>query len=761
MFTFQTIKGCKIPNSKPYLKPLFYAHSNGEDVQSWQLLFDHLAGTARIAEAFGASNGLSDLAYCAGLFHDLGKYSDAFQQKLRGHGSFVDHSTAGAQEIVQAFVTHAQPVLGKLLAYTIAGHHSGLPDFGSILDVETESTLCGRLKRKVEPYEHYKNEFQNLNLTAASFPLLKPSTPSGGFTLAFMVRMLYSMLVDADFIETETYMTGGKSRGIFPSILELRKVFNKYLEANSFPSTPVNQLRSEIFQNSIEAAKLPRGLFSMTVPTGGGKTLSSMGFALQHAALNNLKRIIYVIPYTSIIEQNAAVFKNIFSKAFVLEYHSNFDWEDSGKPEAGENADFSVMEKQRLASENWDIPIIVTTNVQFFESLFASRSSRNRKVHNIGNSVIIFDEAQMLPQGFLKPCVLAIAELVLNYGSSAVLCTATQPELQRFFPSKLPVVEIMKDPSSLYDEFKRVTIHDLGRISDEELISSISRYDQALCVVNTRKHARHLFDGLAQEGRYHLSTLMYANHRKEVIQQVRDALSENRTCRLISTQLIEAGVDIDFPVGFRALAGLDSIIQTGGRVNRNRRFQESDLFVFEPVTESIKKLPLHIAQAGDVTRQILRDWKDKDPISLAAIRDYYLRLYNLQAENTAFDINEIIACFEKPGLTEPAFDFRKASEAFKLICDDTVGIIIPLEEEMKHLLFELRSAVFPLDILRKIQPYTVNVYRHELEKLIDNSMVEVIDKIYFVLKDPDKNYDAEIGLLIPAEEISEDTRIKM
>lgn len=685
----------------------------------------------------------------AGLFHDLGKFSSAFQKRIRGNGPITDHATAGAQEIMHLMQQANQSLIGTLLAYCIAGHHTGLPDYGSAIDLPSDPTLRGRLKRAVEPYEAYLAEIATTTLPNAELPKLRQTTRSGGFSVSFLVRMLYSMLVDADFIETETFIAGKKPRGGNPEVLALEQSLSDFFQNQSFEPSPVNLLRADILKACQERAVEPQGVFCLTVPTGGGKTLSSLSFALSHALKHNLERVIYVIPYTTIIEQNASVFKQIFGDDLVLEHHSNFDWEAFRQQNSAEDADSSVSEKLKLATENWDIPIIVTTNVQFFESLFASRSSRCRKNHNIANSVIVFDEAQMIPREFLKPCMLSIAELVLNYRCSAVLCTATQPELHRFFPETLPVVEITRDPIQLYEAFKRINLHDLGALTDEDLVAKLAEHDQVLCIVNTRKHAGKLHKLMPAFGRYHLSTLMYPQHRKRVIQSIRDALKLGLPCRVISTQLIEAGVDLDFPVGYRALAGLDSIIQAGGRVNRNRKRADADLYIFEPITDSIKKLPGYIAQTGDVTRQILRRWAGRDPICVEAIQEYYQILYGLQDEKHAFDTHDILSCFEKPGTRDAAFDFRTAAERFSLIGSDTVSIIIPFEDEIKRLVVSLRKSALPVNLLRKLQVYSVNVYKNEFDLLCKSGKVEVINDLYPVLLDPLDNYSEEIGLIIP------------
>lgn len=730
-------------------KSIYYAHSKGENPEEWEQLKDHLIKTAKIAAILGNPLGIEHLAYLVGLLHDLGKYSETFQKKLRGASVKTEHALAGAKELLKRLRHTRFEIMSIMAAFCITGHHTGLPDFGTAVDLQFESTLQARLKREPDSYEAFQKEIDLGNLTELTVPYLKSTTEKGGFTLSFLTRMLYSVLVDADFLATEIFYKEEEKRGSFPEMESIQKRFNDSMRANTFSPSPINNLRREILKACENRSQDSQGLFSLTVPTGGGKTLSSMRFALNHAKKHGLKRIIYVIPYTSIIEQNAQVFREALGDDIILEHHSNFDWENFSKSEnKAEDADDEIVAKLALASENWDIPIIVTTNVQFFESLFAYRSSRSRKVHNMANSVIIFDEAQMIPQNLLKACLLSISELVLNYKSTAVLCTATQPEFQRFLPEGLTITEIMPNPTDLYNAFKRVSIVNLGEVSDETLAENLNAHHQALCIVNTRKHAQKLYKMLSDEGKFHLSTLMCPVHRNEVINEIKGRLKNGLPCRVISTQLIEAGVDLDFPVGYRALAGLDSIIQAGGRVNRNRMNPEAKLFVFEPITDAIQKTPSFIQQAGDVTKQILRRWEGKDPIALDAIKDYYNTLYGIQTDH-AFDSAEVLDCFEKPNMRTLNFDFRTAAEKFKIINTDTIGIIVPRDEIAINLVERLKFVQNIGSTMRKLQRYTVNIYPNEFLNLREAGQILMIKERIPVLLVTEDSYCKQLGLNIP------------
>ncbi|UKL14248.1 CRISPR-associated helicase Cas3' [Dissulfurimicrobium hydrothermale] len=735
-------------------KKAFAHRREDEDREEWQPLIEHLQNTAKLACKFGADANVAELAYIAGLIHDLGKYSAEFQKRLEG-GPRVNHSTAGAKELRALLTGKPQEIFAQLLAYPIMGHHAGLPDYGSETDLEGR-TLCGRLKNNIPNYSEYKSE---LDLSKLSFPLRLPIRPLRlpilpekppkdylGFSLSFLTRMIYSALVDADFQETETYMKGAKPRGGYDDILTLHDKLDAHLKQFENPTSDINRKRNEILHACIEKGKSEKpGFFSLTVPTGGGKTLASMAFALHHAAEHGLKRVIYVIPFTTIIEQNASVFKGFLGEENVLEHHSNFDWEGKQGADA-DNRTNSVYAKLKLAAENWDIPIVVTTNVQFFELLFANRSSRCRKLHNLAKSVIIFDEAQMLPREYMRPAMAAVWELVVNYGASTVFCTATQPGLERFLPEKTEVKELAPNPQELFDFYKRVEVKHLGTLTDEDLLARLNAHEQALCIVNTRRHASGLFGGLQGEGNFHLSTLMCPAHRRAKLAEIKERLLREQPCRVVSTTVMEAGIDLDFPVGYRALSGLDSINQAAGRVNREMKRGVSEMFVFEPRSEYIKRTSSFLKQTAEVARMVLRDHAEA-PISIPAIQAFFGQLYNLQ-DPQAFDVKRIMDCFDD---AEGRFKFETAARAFQIIEDPTVTVIIPYNEEAERLIEELKYTEYPFSTLRKLQPYTVSIYEGEFDKLSSKGVILTIDDTYHVLN-PDcmkAYYDLDRGLLVP------------
>lgn len=717
---------------------MFIAHKTETAEQP---LLSHLEGTAKLAKQFASAFGSEEYAYRAGLLHDLGKYSEAFQQRIRG-GPKCDHSTAGAREADKL------GVCGRLLAYCIAGHHSGLPNRGSASDTGQEGSLHARLVKDIEPYDMAFTELDKQAFTPLPRPNIKP-IGKGGFSLSMYIRMLYSCLVDADFLDTEQFMSGGIiDRTVcydFPAFLEL---LNRRLE--KFPKEGViNQKRAEILSSCREAANTEKGLFTLTVPTGGGKTLSSLAFAIEHLQKHLMDRIIYVIPYTSIIEQNARIFEKLLGEENVLQHHSNFDFEDN---------EHKVGNKLKLSSENWDIPIVVTTNVQFFESLFANKSSRCRKLHNMANSVIILDEAQMLPVEYLLPCVRALCELVQNYNASVVLCSATQPALDCVLPKGVVPREICKNINDLYTSFQRTRTVKRGRLDTQSLAIELTDNRQALCILNTRKHALDVFSLLDKKDSFHLSTLMCPIHRLKVIEEIRVRLRNNLPCRVVSTRLIEAGVDVDFPVVYRSVCGLDSIIQSAGRCNREGLLTDihgnpvmGTVHIFEPDDEYAKRQPAAFLRPISVTREIMR--KYEDILSPEAVKAYFSRLYQLAGNS--IDNKGVFSALEDgfdARRGDMAFDFSSVAKKFKLIEKDTHAIIIPYDQKAKQAILKLKQADRFGDILRTLQRYTVSIYKPEFDGLRGiGALEEIPGKEVYVLKEDSEMYDSHTGLKIIRE----------
>lgn len=690
----------------------YYAHTKKQpdgkpaSQSQWQPLDEHLRNVAKLAAGFADSFGSSAWAHNAGLLHDLGKASQEFQTYLEESAkqNDLDLEVSGKTRVVHSsqgavFAEDNLGRAGRFLAYLIAGHHAGLADWytsdtGSAALIERLAK--GRpLLDKLGTYpEELKKDLKSI--------LNPPAYIKRKEDIHLWVRMLYSCLVDADFLDTEGFISSEttKSRGQFLGIAELSKRFFTSLDnlEKHARQTPVNIIRTEIRKYCESAAKKSPGFFSLSVPTGGGKTLSSMAFAFKHALKYEKKRIIYVIPYTSIIEQTAKTLADILGAENIVEHHSNFE-------------PVNETQRSKLACENWDAPVIVTTNVQFFESLYASRSSRCRKLHNLSESVIILDEAQLLPPELRTPCVDAMRQLVLNYGATMVISTATQPAFKEIGV----IEEIIPGPAQLYARLKRTdyiipSLSRSGPLSLESLALELQKHKRVLCIVNTRADCYKLFK-LMPEGTIHLSALMCGAHRTEVIAEIKKKLSAGLSVRVISTQLVEAGVDIDFPVVYRALAGLDSIAQAAGRCNREGKLNESGqlgkVYVFIPPTPAPRGLLL---KGENTTRELLTS-PDLTPDSPEIFKRYFDLFYS-RLNNTGKEIMELLV----KDAAEGAFQFRTAAEKFKLIDNYTRPVVVRYGKA-PQLIETLRFTGLTKVTMRSLQRYIVNVSERKLALL--------------------------------------------
>lgn len=703
----------------------YLAHKSDDGRE--QILIEHLVGTAILSSKFATTFGLSDLAYNIGLYHDLGKYSPGFQNRILNDGPKVDHSSAGAKEIISKL---------PLGAFCIAGHHGGLMNKGSKFSLD-DGTLYSRVQKKLAgklDYSVFRKEARLLENIPEMHKKSMQFCDNDFFSYMLLTRMLFSCLVDADFLDTEKFMCNGSVlRGRFNTVSEIYQRYNAYIATFNSEKNAINNKRNEILEECLSAAEGQEAIYTLTVPTGGGKTISSLGFALKHAVLQKKSRIIYVIPYTSIIEQTADVFKDIVGSNNVLEHHMNVDYD---KDEELTDED---KERYKLATENWDAPIIVTTNVQFFESLFANKVSRCRKLHNIANSVIIFDEAQMLPNDYLKPCVKAIEELVVKYKVTAVLCTATQPSLEALFSKNVSLKEICKDVNDLYEFFRRVSYQQEKYADIDELVCAINRHKRVLCIVNSKKTAQDIFDKLDEVGRYHLSTFMVPNHRRSVLEKIRGCLKDgNETCRVVATSLVEAGVDLDFPMVYREISGLDSIIQAAGRCNREGKnaYQESLVHVFEFERDNVS-VPSFIRLPVEVTSSIRQ--KFTDIASLEAIKQYFQELHELRGEG--LDAKDIIS------RSDASLPFKDIARDFVLIGNSGRSVFVPYDEKSKELLQQLKCGVRNRGLMRVVGQYVVTIYENQFQKLAGQGALELLDESLCVLNDMER-YDREKGLII-------------
>ncbi len=721
----------------------YLAHVRRNDDGSFAIhhLDEHLRAVRDLAGEFASSFGHADWGRLAGLWHDLGKYSPAFQSYIARESGFdpeahieggkgrVNHSSAGALHAVKQLGGK-----GRLLAYLIAGHHAGLPDWHS------DEHALASLSQRLEDEQHLRAISNVAIPTDVLDPALIPATkPLGGSDgLALWLRMLFSCLVDGDFLDTEKFIDGekGRSRGTFSSVVELLSRLDMHmtqLMAKAEP-TPVNHVRAEVLRQCRDKALSEPGIFSLTVPTGGGKTLSGLTFALSHAIHHNKPRIIYVIPYTSIIEQTAGIFRGILGEN-VVEHHSNLDPEKE-------------TAKSRLATENWDAPVIVTTNVQFLESLFAARTSSCRKLHNIVNSVVVLDEAQLLNPQFLQPIIDTINLLAQYYGVTFVLSTATQPALNSregfgwTFRGLEGVREIMTDPDALYRDLNRVTVEmptDFHvRRGWEEILTEFIAHESVLAIVNTRHDCRELYR-LMPEGTIHLSAAMCGEHRSQVIAGIRERLEKKVPTRVVSTQLVEAGVDIDFPVVYRALSGLDSIAQAAGRCNREGTLDRGKVVVFVPPKSS----PPGALRRAEQTTVSLLSGSTSDPMARELFTRYFEHFYVKADSLDKHGINDLLTSDAR----DLKIQFRTAADRFKLIDDIESQAIIVWYGESQALIGKLKKDGPERWLMRKLQRYSVNLPCRLVNKLVEAGEVQEVWPGIFA-QAVSTLYDDKVGVTI-------------
>ncbi|MDR2357722.1 MAG: CRISPR-associated helicase Cas3', partial [Oscillospiraceae bacterium] len=669
-----------------------------------------------------------------GKNHDVGKYSGKFQRRVRGENIKVDHSTAGGQLLYK----YNKNYLGLIAAYCVMGHHGGLPNGGAQnIRSADYSAMYDRLSKTVDAYDGCLTEPADVQIEPPE--MMFPDTFSM-FSAAFLTRFLFSALVDADFLDTEAFFRGGASlpRGGTASIADLRERMLRYVEPFLNPADKVSVLdsrRTELLRDCLGTAESESGLFTLTAPTGSGKTIASLSFALSHAAKNGLRRVIYVVPYNTVIEQNAGVFEKALGAENVLQHHSNINYDSN------ENDD-DESNRKRLSAENWDYPLIVTSTVQFFESLFASKPSKCRKLHNIAGSVVVFDEAQMIPYPYLIPCVNAIIELVSRYGCTAVLATATQSSLGKFF-SPLTPKEITGDPAELYNFLRRTEIRCIEKpLTDKELAEHLDEHEQVLCVVNTRRQAQRLFSMLRQDGSaFHLSTAMYPEHRSRVLKKIRKRLELKLPCRVVSTSIVEAGVDIDFPRVYRELAGLDSIVQAAGRCNRegDPTLGRAIVCVFKSAEHAA---PRDQKTAIDTFESIAPRFDDVS--SPDAIKAYFDQLF-YRGGDEHLDEKKIMEML-KDGTKSFSIPFRKIAGEFKIIENDTRSVFVLLDRESEELEKRLRGGERTRQIFRELGKYSVSLHRNEISNMLNIGAIEQLDEEVLLLagKYYNKDYGAEL-----------------
>ena len=695
-----------------------------------QLNEDHQNGVAELASKFAYEFGMGDYGFIMGKLHDKGKEQIEWQKYIQGVTGYNKeyahiktgpiHAYIGA-EIVQKMY----PQIAPLIAQPIAGHHRGLYDYCDYVE-ETKRTIPEEISIE-----------EKIPFSMPNFPKLEK------FDYHHLVRMLFSCLVDADSLDTESFMNPEQAelRGSHATMEELLLKLENHLRnlRSQSQETKVNHIRNFVQEQCIKESQEETGFYSLTVPTGGGKTLASVLWALHHAVKNHLHRIIIAIPYTSIIVQTAATLKSIFGEDNVLEHHSNVN------PE--EIKDSNLRERMQLATENWDYPIVVTTNVQFFESLFNNKRSDCRKLHNIVKSVVIMDEVQTLPLAFYKPIVHTLDTLHRLFNVSILFTTASQPvltgriegtNLNASFDALTSVHEIIPTEVRLHEKLRRVElVFKNGTNTYDEIAKELATYQRVLCIVNTRKDAKELYDRLPKDGIcLHLSRMMCPAHIAATIRSIKEVLKDDgeKPVRVIATQLIEAGVDIDFPVVYRQEAGLDSILQAAGRCNREGKQKISSTYIFSLGKE-------HALPTGLITQMNnarLGMGQQHDWFSPEAMTCYFHQLHS-RIDN--FDKKQM-----QELLYKPECEFEEAAHQFHLIDDQTTPVFINWDDSIK-LYEQLVSRGPSYTLMKKLAQYSVNIRKRDFEKLKSIGAIEEPFENTYAITNP-IFYKANTGLTI-------------
>lgn len=707
-----------------------------------QSLREHSQNVSRMAVSFAAPFGGEKLAERIGLSHDAGKNTIGFQQYIRNPGKYAKspHAVIGAT---------LNGIAGDFpSAVIVEGHHSGLHNM-----CDTRSNLNTALAERgqdvVKAQEYFSTDA--ISQTAVFPEFARKNRVLGQFSF---IKMEFSCLTDADYQDTERFMHGYSPRSYdYDSFSDIYDMFrkhiqpwidkgNKMVKENDQPLTKdeeINHMRTQMMLQCLDAGSNSRkgDIRTLSIPTGGSKTLSSFAYAIAAAKKDtSIKRIIVVIPFNTITTQTASVLRGIVGEKNILENHSGFDFEDSKQGKL-----------LQYASENWDIPIVVTTNVQFFESFFSNKPAKSRKLHNIADSVIIFDEVQQLPVKYLKPCIKCIESLAANFGARIVLSTATQPALEPYFETIKPR-EIIDDSESYVKPFRRCSIENIGTVTAKNLTERIQKHKQCLCVVNEKEEAKAIYTAI-ENGRcknlYCLTTDITPYDREKLLRQIRQNLKDDEPCIVISTSLIESGVDVDFPCGYRELSSLDSILQTAGRVNRNglRDCGSSTLFVFDGPQEEYRALRNGTSRGCNesdnkksITRGILQKYDVDSP---KAIHEYFSRLYGYKGDGLdKFDIVKMA--------NSKLIPFQDISQKFKIIDEDTVTVIISQTAEASELVGKIRNQTATKDDIRKAGKYAVSVKRNKYDKYLAASTEVLTTKICNDVEEPDICNLVDMGL---------------
>lgn len=725
----------------------YYAHTR-EDGER-QTVKAHLEGVSKLAEGFSV-DFLKPLAKKAAFDHDLGKYALKYQWRLDNDNIKFSHAACGALEY-KKFADKNDcfaSLFAPLMEYCIAGHHTGLMDGGTDADNSDSPTLSGTLKRGNEytgdsDYSAYATEIEFATLTQEEITppyneLCSAKDPTELIErYAFFTKFVFSCLTDADFLDTEIFCNKNVERGMSGDFEKALDKLNR--ELSDMPSdNPLRQARSRIQQQAFDNSVNKSHISILDMPTGSGKTLCSLKLALE----SGKKRIIYVIPYTSIIEQTANKFEKMFGDVLpVLQHHSNYSYDGNTEEEK------KTVEKLKRTCENWDAPLIITTSVQFFQSIYHYKGSALRKLHNLRDSVIVFDEIHLIPTELLRPCLKAVGYITKYLNSEALFLSATMPDYSKLFDKFLPDVNYNKlvTDRTNFKYFKKCEYKDMGKTTLETIAENASRCKNALIVVNTKKTAAELYN-LVQGEKYHLSANMTPAHRSRVIEVVRNKLENGEPITVVSTSLVEAGVDLDFNTVFRQLSGLDSILQAGGRCNREGKDAKGYVYVFD-IDETYRK-GSDLAMRINKTKGLLE--KYQDITSYDCIKEYYDGIFDFNqsriAENSIAKYNEQSNSFDRQGLMSPySIPFRSYAMQFEYISADTISIVIddPNDQTCHELVETLRNG--DMSVRRALQKYSVSVYMNVFKDLYSQGVLNDHGTGIFILENQ-SYYNNETGL---------------
>lgn len=734
---------------------MYKAHVN-ETTEEVQSVKQHGENTAELCREFAIPE-LKDMMYAMGLLHDIGKYQDSFQRRMDGANIRVEHSACGAIEAGKNY----RGAMALMMQYCIAGHHSGIPDGGYKNDTKDLPTLHGRMRRDFEDYFEYRKEFKLPQADEVQFVrFLVGDCGSNKEMLidkfAFFTRYCFSCLTDADSLDTAAFCQGIRNRSLKSDFKKCLEKVNQKLDS-FLCETELQRTRSVLQNQVFRKEKQDSEIYIMNMPTGSGKTLCSIKFALERAVLGNKKRIIYIIPYNSIIEQTSDSFATMFGKdAEILRHQSTFSYDDH------EEYEEDYRKTAKNAAENWDSQFILTTAVQFFESIYANKRGKLRKLHNMSDSILVFDEAHLMPEKFMQPCLEAISYITKYLNSEAVFLSATMPDFRRLVKEyALPeskIVDLIDDTSMFY-KFDKCRYHYWDSVNDEILLEKAGMYPSSLIVVNRRAAAKRLYEECGGV-KYHLSTYMTAYDRRRVIQNIRDALLQlerdypdgkdvpyERRITVISTSLIEAGVDLDFHTVFREMAGLDSILQAGGRCNREGKRDLADVFVFDFESERYRA---SMDEKGNITKGLISEYKNI--ASPECIRSYYDRLYFMRGDdyrqkamyNYCRNIDSI--------------PFRRYSDEFELINSMSVPVAAVCDENSRKLIETLSKT--GVGDARRLQLYAFSVKRNEFDDLYRQHVIDDYGSGIWCLTNPDY-YDRDTGVLFSGKDYYIDLRKEM